>query len=366
MIGVAGSMGRRKTRTIMKRLALVIGGVLLALVVMEVILHGMWAERVRSALLPFLHMLDAQVEIHQPDPDPRVVLRLKPGSQGHDADRRGRPFTINVNSLGFRGEERTAVRPEGVFRIIVVGGSNVYGGSIADHETWPYKLEERLNAESPGKYEVWNGGVASYNSLQMAAVAEKYIEKYAPNMLIFAPSNPTPRFFLHGTPDILSYFRRDLTLWEEILPPVHPGRGWGDRLPRWLRLGLLGYSSLARVLLMENYVRESIPELMNHKCAPACTYPHYIQASRGFLRSASKKTKVVVFIAPFVIPMSGDCFEAHYEGLGLPVFVLDSEGKPDQYRLSHPPVGVMKWYASNLDNFMRGNDLLPPVGARGE
>jgi len=333
-----------------------------AIALVEVALYFVWFEKDRQALLPLLHFLDAELEVHEPDPDPRVVLRLKPGSRGRYENGPGDTYTVSVNSLGFRGKERTAARPTGVFRIIVVGGSNVYGGSIHDDETWPHKLEERLNVESPGKYEVWNGGVSSYSSPQMVAVAEKYIEKYDPNMLIFAPSNPTPRFFLHGTPDLLSYFRRDLTLWDEILPPVHSGRGVGDRLPRWLRLGLLNYSRLGRSLLLKDYTRNMRREPLDHRCTIACVHAPYVQASREFLRAAARKTKVVVFIAPFVFAMYKKChFEEHYQGLGLPALVLRAEGRTEEFLMAHPPVGVMEWYASNLVHFLRDKSLLPPA-----
>ncbi len=78
---------------------------------------------------------------------------------------------ININSLGHRGPEFDIVKGENVFRILVYGGSFVWGtGALRDNQTVSGHLQEMLNAQ-PGnsvRYEVFNCGQSSYNSTQGA------------------------------------------------------------------------------------------------------------------------------------------------------------------------------------------------------
>lgn len=72
------------------------------------------------------------------------------------------------NSFGFRGPETTWSKPEGVLRVVCLGGSSTYGEGVSDNEhTWPAKLESLLSsATSEGQYEVINLGVPGYSSFE--------------------------------------------------------------------------------------------------------------------------------------------------------------------------------------------------------
>jgi hypothetical protein len=67
---------------------------------------------------------------------------------------------FRTNSLGFRGPETTVQKPDGRFRIVVLGGSSAWGfGSTADERTIPGRLEALLRAKYPGRdIEVVNAG----------------------------------------------------------------------------------------------------------------------------------------------------------------------------------------------------------------
>lgn len=74
------------------------------------------------------------------------------------------PRLDDVNDLGFRGEELTSIeKPDGVFRILALGGSTTYGWQIEDEESYPAQLERILQADDP-QIEVINGGVPSYTT----------------------------------------------------------------------------------------------------------------------------------------------------------------------------------------------------------
>lgn len=73
------------------------------------------------------------------------------------------------NALGFRGEETTVAKPEGVYRILAIGGSTTYGSGVSRYDkSYPYRLEQYLHAQGYTNIEVINAGVpgaTSYESL---------------------------------------------------------------------------------------------------------------------------------------------------------------------------------------------------------
>ncbi|MEW6556593.1 MAG: hypothetical protein AB1349_04470 [Elusimicrobiota bacterium] len=92
---------------------------------------------------------------------------------------------ININSLGFRGEEFNPQKPKGVYRIFTVGGSAVLGIQVADNETFCAVLENMLNLTSKDrKFEVINAGRSSYLSAQEMILIEMQILDYTPDMII--------------------------------------------------------------------------------------------------------------------------------------------------------------------------------------
>lgn len=80
------------------------------------------------------------------------------------------PYKVTTNSLGLRNKE---LRPmEGQVRILALGDSRTFGDGVADEESWPFLLEQKLNAVRPNRFEVINAGVCGWNSLQ----GLKYLE----------------------------------------------------------------------------------------------------------------------------------------------------------------------------------------------
>jgi len=72
------------------------------------------------------------------------------------------------NSLGFRGEEIRAPKPEGIFRIAMIGGSTTYSQLVRDYrQSWPFMTGEYLKkACQTDKIEVVNAGIGGYDSFQ--------------------------------------------------------------------------------------------------------------------------------------------------------------------------------------------------------
>lgn len=94
-----------------------------------------------------------------------------------------------TNSLGFRGSREISMpKPEGVFRIFVLGGSTVWGGWNGDWIISRY-LEEELNKnprprEGIEKFEVINAGVLGHASTNELILIETKIVDLAPDLVV--------------------------------------------------------------------------------------------------------------------------------------------------------------------------------------
>ena len=71
------------------------------------------------------------------------------------------------NALGFRGEDISADKPEGVYRIVAVGGSTTYSVDVEDYrDSYPHQLGDYLRDGGFDHVEVINAGAGSYTSYQ--------------------------------------------------------------------------------------------------------------------------------------------------------------------------------------------------------
>ncbi|MBI1880565.1 MAG: hypothetical protein HYR94_20500, partial [Chloroflexi bacterium] len=64
--------------------------------------------------------------------------------------------TVSWNSQGMHDQEHTIDKPDGVFRILMLGDSFVEAQQVEENQTNHHVLEETLNARAPGqlKFEV--------------------------------------------------------------------------------------------------------------------------------------------------------------------------------------------------------------------
>ncbi|MBI3159785.1 MAG: SGNH/GDSL hydrolase family protein [Chloroflexi bacterium] len=89
------------------------------------------------------------------------------------------------NSLGYRGEEIAVPKPEGVFRIVAIGGSTTYSAGVEDYrQSYPYLLQEKLRAAGYEQVEVINAGVFSYSSLENLMNFQLRVLELDPNLVI--------------------------------------------------------------------------------------------------------------------------------------------------------------------------------------
>ena len=88
--------------------------------------------------------------------DPELGWSLRPGATA-SSKATGQKVDYVINSLGFRGDETTAAKPEGTFRIVVVGDSHAFGFGIPQQGTFSYLLQGYFK-----NVEVLNLGVSGY------------------------------------------------------------------------------------------------------------------------------------------------------------------------------------------------------------
>ncbi len=180
-IAIVDAPRRRSLRYLVPRLILLTGTLL--------IMEGgarLWLrfaasteQRVKYALYEDLRPGEARVVPH-----PYLCYANTPGY------RRG---SLSHNREGFRGPEIALQKPEGVFRIVALGGSTTYTEGVADdREIFTAHLERMLRERGFGRVEVINGGVPGYNTWETLIHVCFRVLELEPDLLIV----------YHGTNDV--------------------------------------------------------------------------------------------------------------------------------------------------------------------
>jgi hypothetical protein len=275
----------------------------------------------------------------RPDPDPRVLYRLVPGIYDYD------DYVVQVNSLGARGPERRAEKPPGVFRVVCLGGSNVYGLGLSNEQTWPAQLEQELNLRGDRRYEVWNYGMPAHVALQMAAIGREALARLQPDLFIFALSNSGPRPFQYGHP-IRGYFARDPGLWRGLFADdCLPG---GAVAPYAVRLTAIRHlRSLRYLAAYRNTGVVGCDWISNQE------HDHWnTEAAREFfVESQRQRVGVCAFLYPGHEIRPAD-YHRYFIDTNVPVFFLDAADKAPEFRDIHPPAYVMEWYAYEIARWL--------------
>ena len=334
---------RKKNVPLRRRVALLLVAVVLGLGVAEVLIRESDVDwrYIRKNL--YYQRVDHQS--HMPVPASGLMFRLKPGTS-NDYRSPERAYHVTVNSLGFRGKEATAKKPPGVFRIVCLGGSNVYGATVNDDQTWPAQLEATLNSMVDRPVEVWNMGVSAYVDVQVMILAQEVLARYEPDLLIFALSNYGPRAFLEGA-DVVPCFENQPELWRNLIPSrILRGTGllplsWKLRMLndwRVFRFALLGLSEIGKT---DNRALWSDYGLTDE----------YAHQFRDFILNAKTKVPVCFFIGPFD-PSFPQVVSNHlyFQGTDVRYFYLTAPETqyPSDYRDIHPPARVLTWYGEKI------------------
>ena len=94
--------------------------------------------------------------------------------------------TININSLGFRGDEFSKIKPDKTYRIFVVGSSPVFGyGATSDETTIPGFMQKFLSKTDFGfDIEVINSGIQAADSSKELKLLKQKLVTFSPDLVI--------------------------------------------------------------------------------------------------------------------------------------------------------------------------------------
>jgi len=329
----------RAWRFILRRQALVLSLlVVVAAIVAEVALHR---RPLPASVRELIWVQAMDPEMHEADADPRLLMKLKPGAHRVYETSEHSPRTVSINSLGFRGPERSLAKGANIFRIVIFGSSTAYGAAVSDDQTLSAHLERILNERGdPVTYEVWNGGVSAYNPSQMVVLAERTMAAGAqPDAVLFHIGLIGARAFLLGHVD-LHQFTADPAMVGEyfLVPSFLPAKStaWFAAHSRLFLLTLAHFTRLAGAEERERRLRDA-------------ALAHHRAVLGDFVRAYGGKARLAAFVAP--------CYEQDdtafwvrqaTEPAGLAQWCVAADHDEPEYRLEHPPGYVYAHLAEKL------------------
>ncbi len=130
------------------------------------------------------------------------------------------PLLVSHNSLGLNGPETTWEKPEGVYRIVCLGGSSTYGiGPSSTFTNWPVVLQQELNLRGLAKpVEVLNLGLQGYSTFESQVNLALRGVEFRPDLVLVYHTINDMRCALY--PGVV----RDNTHWRAVWPVERPDR----------------------------------------------------------------------------------------------------------------------------------------------
>jgi SGNH hydrolase-like domain, acetyltransferase AlgX len=92
--------------------------------------------------------------------------------------------TFQFNSKGLRGPERDYAKPAGTRRVLILGDSFAEGYYVDENQTVRAVLEELLDGEACGRWEVINGGTIAYSTDQEYLFYQTEGYRYGPDAVV--------------------------------------------------------------------------------------------------------------------------------------------------------------------------------------
>jgi lysophospholipase L1-like esterase len=130
------------------------------------------------------HPSDSLTEMFTPDDDTFWGLQPNYTVANPALNKRWGNEPIRINSLGMRSPEVSVEKPEGIKRVIVLGGSHPMGMWVKGDEAYSAVLERLLNERHPGQWQVLNAAVAGYTSYQGVLQMRSKVPPLSPDIVI--------------------------------------------------------------------------------------------------------------------------------------------------------------------------------------
>lgn len=222
-------------------------------VLFSVLLAGLSLLVVELLLRGIMRDVGVQVSVHKLDPDPVLVYTPRPGAHGcwwlpfrPFRWQRADCIPVTFGPHGFRDRPRPAGKPQGVFRIALVGDSLTFGQGVLDDETASVRLERILQERFGPSVEVWNFGISGYNIEQEVRLIQTRLGAFNPDLVLLlyytndnCPAIFTPANFIAA--EIAMHTRTTTMLYYLYRRFIYPSRP----TPETNRLSLAAARSLS-------------------------------------------------------------------------------------------------------------------------
>lgn len=295
-----------------------------------------------------------------------LIYRLKPGARGIF---RGAP--IEINSLGFRGEEVAVEKPPSTLRIVNMGDSNSFGWGVAVKDAYLTLLQSSLQNLAGGarKIEIINTAAPGYNAVMEVEMFHEEGLKFRPDLVLIQYS-----YNDHTLPSFISdrpYYKRFDRIYLFRLPQLLNGTLFtGERDAAGLHAPKTPY-----------VWHEDAPGEMDPKDVPAI-YRHHIgnEAVRGAyrrLRDTCAREKIPLFI---VVPAElvfewypEQPNDPHYDEIRkiaaeLEIPIIDTFARTKKFVIEHrlratdlTVNGDLDWHPNPLRHNLMAQVILPVV-----
>jgi hypothetical protein len=166
-------------KTVFMRIILGCLGVIIGLALIEVGLHLIPGDRVDAVI-----ERSARLQLYRLEP--RIGWVLRPDARYVHITRDDIPIQIETNSLGLRDHKHTYDKPDGVYRILVLGDSFTEALDVNLEEGFPYLVEQCLNQQLKTPIEVINAGVSGYSPAEEYLFYTSEGIKYYPDLVLMA------------------------------------------------------------------------------------------------------------------------------------------------------------------------------------
>ncbi len=149
---------RQKTYALVTVAVAVVAALVLLEGVLRLVTHYPTPEETRHDSLEYLPSIFARHRL-EPDQEVRVEVERRDGASAGKAER-----VFHIGSRGYRGPEFAVPKPQGVRRIVILGGSDVFDIHATEGRDWPRLAEARLKSLGHGEAEVINAGIPGHAS----------------------------------------------------------------------------------------------------------------------------------------------------------------------------------------------------------
>jgi glycosyltransferase involved in cell wall biosynthesis len=141
-----------------------------------------------EGLLRATHLFGARLSFSEPDPV--LGYRYTPHAHFWHHEENDRPITGTINNLGFRDRDRSREKPEGTYRVALLGDSVVEAFQVELDSTFATLAERALSARF-GAVELLNFGRSSMTQTEELILLREEVPAFSPDLIavFFLPIN---------------------------------------------------------------------------------------------------------------------------------------------------------------------------------